>query len=134
MLRYVVEEALAGRGERIKAYTVAVEVFGRDEAFDANADPAVRLEAGRLRRALERYYLVAGRADLVLIGIPKGGYVPAFTTHPRGNEGRQVFLLAVRCRVAGHDGVARLLQGLDLLDHQLETIREAAQPGLGMRR
>src|SRR4051812_31614802 len=36
MLRYVVEEALAGRGERIKAYTVAVEVLGRDEGFDAN--------------------------------------------------------------------------------------------------
>ncbi len=78
-LRYVVEEALAGRGERIKAYTIAVEVLGRDEGFDANADPAVRLEAGRLRRALERYYLVAGQADPVLIAIPKGAYVPIFT-------------------------------------------------------
>lgn len=29
-LRYVVEETLAGRGDRIKAYSVAVEVFGRD--------------------------------------------------------------------------------------------------------
>src|SRR3954469_2664783 len=78
-LRYVVDEALAGQGERIKAYTIAVEVLGRDEGFDANADPAVRLEAGRLRRALERYYLVAGQADPVLIAIPKGAYVPVFT-------------------------------------------------------
>ena len=54
-------------------------MLGRDEGFDANADPAVRLEAGRLRRALERYYLVAGQADPVLIGIPKGAYVPVFT-------------------------------------------------------
>src|SRR3982751_3064430 len=91
-LRYVVGEALAGHGERIKAYTIAVEVLGRDEGFDANADPAVRLEAGRLRRALERYYLVAGQADPALIGIPKGGYVPTFAAHPRGNEGRRVFL------------------------------------------
>src|SRR5690349_9333843 len=44
-LRYVVEKALAGRGERIKAYTIAVEVLGRADTFDANADPAVRLEA-----------------------------------------------------------------------------------------
>src|SRR3954464_1269115 len=73
-LCYVVGEALAGRGERIKAYTIAVEVLGRDEGFDANADPAVRLEADRLRRALERYYLVAGQADPVLIEIPKGAY------------------------------------------------------------
>jgi adenylate cyclase len=79
-LRYVVGEALDGRGERIKAYSIAVEVLGRDEGFDANADPAVRLEAGRLRRALERYYLVAGQADPVLIEIPKGAYVPVFAT------------------------------------------------------
>jgi TolB-like protein len=77
-LRYVVEETLAGRGERIKGYTVAVEVFGRDAAVDANADPVVRIEAGRLRRALERYYLTAGEADPVLIDIPKGGYTPVF--------------------------------------------------------
>ena len=88
-LRYVVGEALAGRGERIKAYTIAVEVLGRDEGFDANADPAVRLEAGRLRRALERYYLVAGQADPVLIEIPKGAYVPVFTARAALGERRR---------------------------------------------
>lgn len=39
----------------------------------------MRIEAGHLRRALERYYLTGGVADPVLITIPKGGYVPAFT-------------------------------------------------------
>ena len=77
-LRYVVEEALAGRGDRIKAYSVAVEVFGREASFDPQSDPIVRIEAGHLRRALERYYLTGGVADPVLITIPKGGYVPAF--------------------------------------------------------
>jgi adenylate cyclase len=78
-LRYVVEEALAGRADHIKAYTIAVDVFGRNETFDSQSDPVVRIEAGRLRRALERYYLTAGRADPIVIGIPKGGYVPTFT-------------------------------------------------------
>jgi len=78
-LRYVVEEALAGRGDRIKAYSVAVEVFGRDASFDPQSDPIVRIEAGHLRRALERYYLTGGVADPILITIPKGGYVPDFT-------------------------------------------------------
>jgi adenylate cyclase len=55
------------------------EVFERDETFDAHADPVVRIEAGRLRRALERYYLVVGHLDLIHIEIPKGGYVPLFT-------------------------------------------------------
>lgn len=78
-LGYVIEEAIAGRAGRIKAYTIATEVFGREASFDAQADPAVRIEAGRVRRALERYYLVAGRDDPIIIAIPKGGYVPTFT-------------------------------------------------------
>jgi len=77
-LSYLVEETLAGRAERIKAYTVAIEVFSRNGSFDAQNDPVVRIEAGRIRRALERYYLVAGQADPILIGIPKGAYVPHF--------------------------------------------------------
>ena len=81
-LRYVVEETLAGRADRIKAYSVATEVFGRDEGFDGQNDPVVRIEAGRLRRALERYYLLSGRDDPVVIDIPKGGYVPAFKFKP----------------------------------------------------
>jgi TolB-like protein len=77
-LGYVVEEALAGRGHRIKAYSIAVEVFGRDISFDPQVDPIVRVEAGHLRRSLERYYLTAGQADPILITIPKGAYVPTF--------------------------------------------------------
>src|SRR5215213_9143319 len=77
--RYVVEETLEGRGERIKAYAIGVEVFERDETFDPQNEPVVRIEAGRLRRGLEHYYLTAGRTDPVLIEIPKGGYVPRFT-------------------------------------------------------
>ncbi|QKK29512.1 adenylate cyclase [Rhizobium indicum] len=77
-LRYVVSETLEGRGNRIKAYSIAIEVFGRDAGFTQD-DPVVRIEAGRLRRSLERYYLVAGQHDPVRIDIPKGGYVPTFT-------------------------------------------------------
>jgi TolB-like protein len=82
-LRFVVEETLAGRGHRLKGYTVAVEVFGRTKDFDANLDPVVRIQAGRLRRALERYYLVAGGDDPVLITVPKGGYVATFARKGR---------------------------------------------------
>jgi len=77
-LTYVINQTLAGHADRIKAYSVAVEVFGRDANFDIQNDPVVRIEAGRLRRALERYYLLAGSSDPILIEIPKGGYVPRF--------------------------------------------------------
>ncbi|MPR11345.1 tetratricopeptide repeat protein [Microvirga tunisiensis] len=86
-LRYVVEETLAGRAERIKAYAIGTEVFERSSDFDAQNDPAVRIEAGRLRRALERYYLSDGLSDPVVITIPKGAYVPHFAWHtPQATE------------------------------------------------
>ena len=77
-LRYVVEECLAGRSQQIKAYCIAVSVFNREPSFDPQSDPIVRLEAGRLRRSLEHYYLTAGRNDPIRIVVPKGGYAPRF--------------------------------------------------------
>ena len=77
-LRYVVDETLAGRSSRIKAYSIATSVFGRDERFDPQHDAIVRIEANRLRRALEHYYLTSGRDDPLRIEIPRGSYVPAF--------------------------------------------------------
>ena len=77
-LQYVVEETLGGQTERIKAYSIATTVFRRDASFDPQVDPIIRIEASRLRRSLERYYLTAGKRDPVRIEIPKGHYIPAF--------------------------------------------------------
>jgi len=77
-LKFVVNETLEGRAEYLKAFTIAHDVFGRRDTFDAQNDPVVRIEAGRIRRELERYYLLSGSSERVVITIPKGGYVPAF--------------------------------------------------------
>jgi adenylate cyclase len=77
---FVVDETLEGRASQLKGYTVAVAVYGRSESFDPQIDPIVRVEAGRLRRALAHYYLTAGKNDPVRIEIPKGGYIPTFHT------------------------------------------------------
>jgi len=82
-LRYVVEKSLAGNADVIKGYTVATEVFGRNEDFDQATDPIVSIQANKLRRALERYYLVAGQNDPIRIDIPKGTYVPTFQGQSR---------------------------------------------------
>ena len=81
-LSYVVEETLAGRADQIKGYAIATAVFGRGGDFDPGLDPIVRIEAGKLRRELERYYLVAGGQDPIRIDIPKGRYVPLFIEQP----------------------------------------------------
>lgn len=83
-LRFVVESTLDGRAEALKGYTIAVEALGRPPSFDPQSDPIVRVEATRLRRALERYYATLGVDDPIIIDVPKGGYVPQF--RPRGPE------------------------------------------------
>ena len=76
-LRYVVEETLSGRADRIKAYAIATAVFGRQADFDPQVDSIVRIEAGRLRRALERFYLMAGPGVGVRITIHGCRAVPS---------------------------------------------------------
>jgi len=77
-LRYVVEQRLRGAQDRIKGYTIAVEALGRPDDFDPQADPIVRVEATRLRRALNRYYDNSGKDDPIVIELPLGSYVPVF--------------------------------------------------------
>ena len=90
-IKFVVEETLAGRGGRLKAYTIATQVFGRDRNFDPQLDPVVRVEAAKLRNKLEQYYLRRkGREqDDVYISIPKGCYVPKFESIPQLMKGQE---------------------------------------------
>ena len=74
-LEYIVNEALAGRGERLKGSNVAQAVFDR-ESFDPNIDPIVRMEAARVRDRLREYYETDGRDDPIRISLPKGTYTP----------------------------------------------------------
>ena len=89
-LTFIVKETLAGRDDRLKAYTIATDALGRDADFDPQTDPIVRVEAGRLRRALEQYYATDGRNDPVVIDLPTGRYVPVFHDNmvPRGGAAR----------------------------------------------
>jgi tetratricopeptide (TPR) repeat protein len=77
-LGFIVERSLAGRAAELKGYTIAVEAFGRPPDFDPQSDPIVRVEAGRLRKALVQYYAGEGAAEPLRIAIPVGGYVPSF--------------------------------------------------------
>lgn len=79
-LRRVVEAELAGYGHEINGFVIGSEVFGRGKSFDHVKDPIVRIEATKLRRDLELYYLTSGRRERIVISIPKGGYRPAFET------------------------------------------------------
>jgi Tfp pilus assembly protein PilF len=77
-LQFIVETTLRGEGDSIKGYTIGIQVLRRGESFDPQADPIVRVEAGRLRRALKHYYAGPGATDDVVVELPRGRYVPTF--------------------------------------------------------
>lgn len=78
LLKYIAEEAIAGRAASLKAFAIAVDVFGRDETFDPANDTIVRVQAGRLREQLTAYYAGEGKDEPIEISLPKGTYVPEF--------------------------------------------------------
>jgi hypothetical protein len=94
-LRFVVEAVLHGKADRIKAYTVGVEVLRRDTKFDPQLDPIVRVEATRLRRAIERYYTGPGATDPVIIDLPRGSYVPTFRRREMARHRAMLSLAAI---------------------------------------
>ncbi|MBI4892249.1 MAG: tetratricopeptide repeat protein [Acidobacteria bacterium] len=77
-LTHLVERTLAGETDRLKESVLGMEAFQRDAGFDPRIDPIVRVEARRLRSRLEEYYAGPGAEDQVVIGLPKGGYIPVF--------------------------------------------------------
>lgn len=79
LLRYLVEEQLDGRADRLKGFSIAVDVFGKDSAHDSSTDAIVRVQAGRLREMLDQYFSAEGLHHKVRINVPRGNYVPAYS-------------------------------------------------------
>ncbi|KKB07217.1 hypothetical protein VE25_18945 [Devosia geojensis] len=86
LLSYIVERTLEGEGEAIKAYAIAVDVFGRPPEFDPQTDPIVRVQARRLRTLLAEYYQGPGRGEPLRIELPVGRYVPRFVQSLSNDE------------------------------------------------
>ncbi len=86
LLKFVVEQAVNQRTDRLKEYTIGAEALGRGESFDPRIDTIVRAEASRLRGRLERYYAAEGHDDRVEIALPKGSYIPHFIDRGPSHE------------------------------------------------
>ena len=123
-LRYAVEGTLAGEGASLKEFVIGSEVFGRGDSFDPQTDNIVRVNANRLRGKLAEYYHRCGRLDPVTIDLPKGRYVPVFTSSlPTRQDARSAFR---------HSAVLKKSVGRQ---HELDRIRAAfasASGGTGL--
>lgn len=80
LLRYLVEQEQAGEADRLKGFSIAMDVFGRQAGFDPSTDAVVRVQAGRLRELLAQYFAGEGACEALRIAIPRGSYVPTYET------------------------------------------------------
>ncbi|HXV30311.1 MAG TPA: hypothetical protein VD840_08270, partial [Sinorhizobium sp.] len=99
-LAYVIEKETIGEGAQLKGYSIAVDVFGRSQSFDADSDPLVRVHAGKLRKLLKLFYETEGLGEEWQIVIPKGTYVPEYrrSRAPRAAGPAQPETASVRSR------------------------------------
>lgn len=122
-LQYVVEAALSGQVQNIKAYAIAVDVFGRPVNFDPQGDPIVRVQARRLRSLLDRYYDAGLSRHSIRIRLPVGRYVPEFGVIGAPDSSLEV-----------QPGAAEPESGAEaLLDSPLEEAGWPAPPGPASR-
>jgi len=77
LFKYLIDKKYDGTLDRVKAYTLAVDVFDRKPDFDSSTDSIVRVEMFRLRANLKNFNESSERFHLVL---PKASYNIRITT------------------------------------------------------
>jgi hypothetical protein len=124
LLRYVVENTLAGRSELLKERTLGVEVFDRPPTYDTNADTVVRFTAAEVRKRLLLYYSEHQSGSGVRISLPAGSYIPEFLPgHASGDEASSPI----------HDAGAEALLA-EAVQHDEEDAPETGRAGTSVLR
>ena len=112
LLSYLVRAEQNGEAARLKGFTIAQDVFGRDDDFDPAMDAVVRVQAGRLRDHLASFYAGEGKDELIEISVPKGTYVPTYLRRgigPDERTGAIASLPANADRSAGEPAAPRIV-------------------------
>ena len=77
-LKYVSQQSIDHPACEIPEQQIGVQVFGRADGYDTSQDNIVRVNATELRKRLEAYFAAEGAEEKLLLGIPRGSYVPRF--------------------------------------------------------
>lgn len=86
LLAYLVDAVRNGNAAKLKGYTIGIEVLDRPDDFDPQIDPIVRVQARRLREALDQFYADEGSNLPLRIVIEKGSYRPVILRRPEAGE------------------------------------------------
>lgn len=77
-LEFICLRTLEGNAREINEQQIGIHVFSRSPSYSAADDSIVRTQARLLRLRLEEYFEHECPSSLMVISIPKGGYVPVF--------------------------------------------------------
>lgn len=80
LLLYITSHA--AHPEDLGEQQIGVHVFGRPESYNPADDNIVRASARQLRTKLKEYFDTEGADEPLILDIPKGAYLPAFTDRP----------------------------------------------------
>ncbi len=104
LLVFLVNHTLEGRS--LDEYSIAMDVFQKDDSFDPRIDPLVRVYVGRLRNKLKQYRATTGLHDPIEIELPPRTYVPRIRVRPSptpfglpdaANAARNIAVRSFRC-------------------------------------
>ncbi len=104
LLVFLVDQAIEGHS--LNEYSIAMDVFQKDDSFDPRIDPLVRVHARRLRNKLNQYRATVGLHDPIEIELPPRTYVPRIRVRARpmqpkaqdsANVARNIVVRSFRC-------------------------------------
>ncbi len=78
LFRFIVEEALEGRGQFLKERLLGVRVFDRPADYDTATDPIVRVTIAEIRKRIAQYYHEEAHDSELRIELLPGSYIPEF--------------------------------------------------------
>jgi hypothetical protein len=139
LLKYIVENTLAGKSDMLKERTLGVEVFDRSPSYDTNTDTVVRYTAGEVRKRLSLYYHELGRKAAIQISLPAGSYIPEFLHSQDEAEEEGAGSSEVRVADVLRDSIhltqeSDTILPLALADSGLRVgVRAEVEPGTGLR-
>jgi hypothetical protein len=79
-LLYVCDREIRGRPDEITEYQIGIQAFGRPADYNPGDDNIVRNYARLLRKRLEEYFETEGRDETIRVFMPRGRYIPVFSS------------------------------------------------------
>jgi len=76
LLEHLIKAEATGEGDKLKAYSIGLDIFQKTEDFDPSTDSIVRVEIGRLRSAIQLFEASDFADTEIEVEIPVGTYRP----------------------------------------------------------